>query len=81
MGCRLGDPVADRADSRSPSVKADGERFSWLRYSHCLVLVGYTAQDYIFQDPLSGLVSYPRADCESSFTALGCQAVILEKAE
>ena len=59
--------------------QAQGEQFSWLRYSHCLVLVGYTAQDFIFQDPLSGLVRYARADCESSFTALGCQAIVLEE--
>lgn len=60
---------------------ADGEEFAWHRYSHCLVLTGYTQQSYIFQDPLRGQISYDRAASENSFTALGCQAIVITGAE
>lgn len=39
----------------------------WHRYSHCLVLIGYTEDSYIFCDPLEGVVEYGKADVAESF--------------
>ena len=60
------------------SLSCDGEVVRWLRYSHCLVLIGHTKDTYIFCDPLVGRTEYPKADVEKSFDLVYRQACILE---
>ena len=55
----------------------DGTKYTWLTYSHCTVLTGYTANDYIFADPLYDLVSYSADKVESAYKAQYMQAVAI----
>lgn len=55
----------------------DGKYVNWHSYSHCLVLVGYTDETYIFCDPLAGVVEYSRAAVEVSFSVNYRQACIV----
>lgn len=55
-----------------------GQTFTWLAGEHCLVLVGYDAENYIFNDPLKGeKVSYKRADAEACYATLGRQSLVI----
>ena len=56
----------------------DGKYVNWHSYSHCLVLIGYTDDTYIFCDPLEGTVEYTKADTESSFNINYRQACIVK---
>lgn len=56
----------------------EGHTYSWYRYSHCLVLVGYNDGYYWFADPMLGsIVNYPKAAVEKAYDLLGKQAVVL----
>lgn len=57
----------------------DGKAVLWHARSHCLVLIGYTDECYIFCDPLEGKVSYGRYETESCFNLMYKQACIIEK--
>lgn len=54
-----------------------GDQFSWPGNEHCLVLVGYTQNEYIFNDPLSGIGMYPKDVVEARYKEQGNQAVVL----
>ena len=56
----------------------DGQPVSWLAYSHCLVLIGYTEDTYIFCDPLRGKIHYAKTDVEASFLLNRRQACIIK---
>lgn len=56
---------------------ANGKYVNWHSYSHCLVLIGYTKNGYIFCDPLEGVVEYPAEAVEKSFRINYKQACIL----
>ncbi len=55
-----------------------GERFTWPGNEHCMVLVGYDAEKYYFNDPYLGLrVAYDRTLAEDRYYALGCQSLVI----
>lgn len=58
-----------------------GETFRWIAGEHCMVLVGFSADRYYFNDPYesNGLVSYDRKLAESRYEALGRQAAAVEE--
>jgi len=56
----------------------DGSEVVWYASSHCLVLIGYTDDEYIFCDPLVGIVSYSKYAVLDCFTATYSQACIIE---
>lgn len=57
-----------------------GTKYTWLTYSHCSVLSGYTKNDYIFSDPTYDVQSYPKNKVEAAYHAQYMQAVaIFEK--
>ncbi len=59
----------------------DGSLYTWPSNEHCLLLVGYTASQYIFNDPYTGTrVGYPRAVCEQRYAQMGKQALVVHKA-
>ena len=59
---------------------ADGRELVWPAGEHCLVLTGYDAERYWFNDPQTGtVVSYEKALCEQRFCALGSQAVLIRR--
>lgn len=61
-------------------ILEDGSEFIWIAGEHCLVLTGYTDQDYLLNDPLTGkMTAYPRKKVEERFSELGSQAVVLGK--
>lgn len=55
----------------------NGKYVNWHSYSHCLVLIGYTDDTYIFCDPLEGIVEYARSAVEASFSINYRQACIV----
>lgn len=56
----------------------DGSLFTWIAQEHCLVLVGYNKDYYIFNDPLSGsVVAYQKRIVEKRFSDLNSQAVYI----
>ena len=57
----------------------NGEKVVWHSFSHCLVLIGYTDNGYIFCDPLEGVIEYPKADVEKSFEINFRQACVILK--
>ena len=50
----------------------------WHSYSHCLVLIGYSDHNFIFCDPLRGIVEYNRESVETSFNINYRQACIIK---
>ena len=50
----------------------------WYSYSHCLVLIGYTNDKYIFCDPLYGIVEFDKAKVERCFTTNYSKACIMK---
>lgn len=56
----------------------NGERFTWPGNEHCMVLVGYDAEKYYFNDPYLGLrVAYDRTLAEDRYYAMGCQSLVI----
>lgn len=55
-----------------------GETFTWTAEEHCLVLVGYDADKYYFNDPYNsnGVVGYDKALVLQRYEELGKQAVV-----
>lgn len=54
-----------------------GETFTWRSNEHCMLLVGYDAASYFFNDPYEnhGCVAYPRALVEQRHREQGMQAI------
>ncbi len=56
----------------------NGKLIEWKSPEHCLVLVGYDKEYYIFNDPLTHKCKYyPRNSVSSSYNMMGRQAVIV----
>ena len=45
----------------------NGEKVEWNLYSHCMLMIGFTDDTYIFCDPLRGVVEYDKLDVERSY--------------
>lgn len=58
-----------------------GDIFTWRSNEHCMLLVGYDAEQYFFNDPYEnhGCVAYPRALTEQRYKEQGMQAVSLKR--
>lgn len=55
-----------------------GELFTWIAREHCLVLVGYDAERYFFNDPLAGtVVGYEKTLVEQRYRELGMQSLVI----
>ena len=58
----------------------DGSSFTWSSGEHCLVLVGYSDDCYILNDPMTGnTVAYKKRTIEKRFAEMGRQAVYIQK--
>ncbi len=55
----------------------DGEWVYWNLFGHCMVMIGYTEDVYIFCDPLRGIVEYDKADVEKSYNIAYNQACVI----
>ncbi len=59
-------------------ISFDGKTIQWIAPEHCLLLVGYDENNYIFNDPLKNKnTAYSRNSVENAYYALGAQTVIL----
>ncbi|XCP85270.1 C39 family peptidase [Roseburia hominis] len=56
------------------------ELFTWTKYLHCLLLVGYDDEYYYFHDPLrSAALAYDKGITETAYQAMGEQAIVICK--
>ncbi len=59
-------------------IDYNGKIIQWIAPEHCLLLVGYDEENYIFNDPLAGeKVYYSRSTSENAYCGLGMQAVVI----
>lgn len=56
-----------------------GREITWIRPEHCLLLVGYDEENYIFSDPMSTekLTYYSKSDVETAYKGLFSQAIVI----
>ncbi len=60
-------------------ILPDGTTFAWPSNEHCLLLVGYDANKYYFNDPYTGkVVSYARSIVENRYERLGMQSLVVK---
>ncbi len=64
------------------TLSDSGESFTWLSNEHCMLLVGYDDEHYIFNDPWNnnGIVAYDRATVEDRYIKQHRQAVAVVRA-
>jgi uncharacterized protein YvpB len=62
-------------------LKDSGETFTWISNEHCMLLVGYDEDSYIFNDPYEnhGVIHYPRLLTEERHKAQYSMAVGIKK--
>lgn len=59
---------------------SDGTRFTWPGNEHCLVLTGYDANSYYFNDPYAGkTVKFKKQTAKDRYAELGRQSVVILK--
>lgn len=67
--------------NRNPKIcweaTVNGKNVNWHSSSHCMVLIGYTDDNYIFCDPLNGIKEYSKSSTETSFAINYRQACIV----
>ena len=71
-------------DMKVPSIGSSwvykGKKIEWVIPEHCLLLVGYDENHYIFNDPQKqSLAYYKKADVEQGYKGLFSQAIVIEK--
>ncbi len=60
-------------------VLPDGSLYTWPANEHCMLLVGYDAINYYFNDPYKGeVLCYDRALSEARYERMGKQALVLQ---
>lgn len=73
----MADWVVDYADKDS-TVKV-GDTVSWQMHEHCMVLIGFDAENYYFCDSVSGEVSaYDKSTSEERYSQIGMQAIVVK---
>ena len=66
--------------SRIKTWEYNGRTIRWVQPEHCLLLVGYDDNNYIFNDPLQHKQTYySKASVETAYNALGKQAIVIQK--
>ena len=67
--------------SRTKTWDFDGRRITWVQPEHCLLLVGYDDNHYIFNDPQSSqpLTYYSKTSVEAAYKAQSCQTVVIRR--
>jgi uncharacterized protein YvpB len=60
------------------TIIGTNETFTWISPMHCLLLVGYDATGYYFNDSLQGKnYRYSKSSVQTAYKAIGMQAVII----
>jgi uncharacterized protein YvpB len=61
-------------------ILPDGTAFAWPSNEHCLLLVGYDANKYYFNDPYTGKVlGYAKWIVNDRYAKLGKQSLVVKK--
>lgn len=62
------------------SWEFEGRQITWIRPEHCLLLVGYDEENYIFSDPMSteSITYYSKEDVDTAYKALSFQAIVIK---
>ena len=67
-------------DEKLISVSGSDKTYWWRAPMHCLLLVGYTEDDYLFQDPLvNGVTAYDKNAAAKAYRAQGEKALVILK--
>lgn len=63
------------------SWEFEGKAITWIRPEHCLLLVGYNSESYIFRDPMhrESVTYYSKEATETAYKGLFCQAVVIKE--
>mgnify|MGYP004473705553 FL=1 len=66
---------------KGDSWEFKGKKITWIRPEHCLLLIGYDSDNYIFCDPMrqEDKTAYPKSSVERAYEALHSQAVVIER--
>jgi hypothetical protein len=66
---------------KGDSWEFKGKKITWIRPEHCLLLIGYDSDNYIFCDPMrqEDKTVYPKSSVERAYEALHSQAVVIER--
>lgn len=58
----------------------EGETFKWTSPMHCVLLIGFDAENYYFNDPTAGeKVAYRKADVEEAYAGMFSQAIVIRR--
>lgn len=62
------------------SWEIEGKTITWIRPEHCLLLVGYNSESYIFRDPMhtEEVTYYSKAATEAAYKGLFSQSVVIK---
>lgn len=72
--------IVDYADENA--THKIGETFEWPKNEHCLCLIGFDENDYIFTDSVAGEIGhYLKTDSDKCYEEMGMQAIVFEKTE
>ena len=70
--------MAEPRESRTWTIPETGETYTWKTPMHCLLLVGYTEDAFVFNDPLAAKQTfYPAGKALSAHAGMGMQAAVL----
>lgn len=63
------------------SWEFEGKTVTWIRPEHCLLLVGYNSESYIFRDPMhkESVTYYSKEETETAYKGLFSQAVVIKE--
>ena len=63
------------------TIHYNGRTIKWIAPEHCLLLVGYDENNYIFRDPMKtrSTTFYPKASVEVAYEGLHKQAIVIER--
>lgn len=72
--------MAPPRPSRTWILPETGESYTWKTPMHCLLLVGYDGENFIFNDPLVGKnTAYPAKKAAFAHENMGMQAAVVVK--
>lgn len=70
--------MADPYTNISPRIENSSDSFTWISPNHCMVLVGYDATGYYFNDPMTGECrKFGKTESQIAFDANNSQAVVI----
>lgn len=70
--------MQEAREGQSWRVEGEEKTVTWISPMHCLLLVGYDEDSYIFNDSLETKgMAYPKVEVERAYGAMGEQAIVI----